>query len=216
MATFTPQDVITEVRAAIQDETVSYRNSDAALLRAFNHCLKRVALVRPDLFAFITPFSCDLGSIQTLPSDSLRLIDIIQCAGGGNVNEVNRATLDLMYATWQTGATGPTQDWMRHVRNPNAFFVYPPSPDRQVLTIEYAQAPKNYAVGESIALISDAYFPVLVDCLTWWLESQDNESVMDQRAQMFQQSWNQLLGVTIQSKPVTDNEKGGEDPKLVM
>jgi len=215
MATFTPQDVIDEVRGAIQDATPTYRYDDAAILRAINHCLKRIALLRPDLFAYVTSFTCVAGTVQTLPADSVRIIDVLQ-GSAGNVNEVNRATLDLAQSTWQADVTGPTQDWMRHVRNPNIFFVYPPSPNGQVLTIEYVQAPKNYAINEVITLLADVYFPVLVDCVVWWFESFDNESVSNQRAQMFQQSWNQMLNITVQAKPVTDTESGGEDKKTVI
>lgn len=216
MATFTPQDVITEVRFAVQDTGAQTRYDDAAMLRAFNHCLKRIALLRPDLFSFITSFTTALGSLQMLPPDSSRIVDVLQVVGGANVNEVNRATLDLAYSSWQIGETGPTTDWMRHVRNPNIFFVYPPAPAGEVLTIEYTQSPPNYTMTQTVALISDAYFPVVVDCVVWWLESIDNESVATQRAQMFQQSWMQLLGVTVQTKPVTDTEAGGQDPKKVV
>jgi len=216
MATFTPQDVIDEVRGAIQDATPTYRYDDATMLRGVNHCLKRIALLRPDLFAHVASFTCALGTIQTMPADSVRIIDVLQNAAGANVNEVNRATLDLAYASWQAGATGPTEDWMRHVRNPNVFFVFPPSPAAQVLTIEYVQAPKSYTINETITLIADAYFPVLVDCVVWWFESFDNESVSNQRAQMFLQSWNQMLNITVQAKPVTDTESGGEDRKTVI
>ncbi len=216
MSTFTPQDVINEVRGAIQDATPSYRYDDATILRGVNHCLKRIALLRPDLFAYVAPFTCVTGTLQTMPADSVRIIDVLMSGGGGNVNEVNRLTLDLAYTTWQAGTTGPTQDWMRHVRNPNVFFVYPPSTNGQILTLEYVQAPKNYAVNEVITLLADVYFPVLVDCVIWWFESFDNESVSNQRAQMFQQSWNQMLNITVQAKPVTDTEAGGGDKKAVI
>jgi len=217
MATFTPQDVITEVRGAIQDSKgPGYRYDDPTILRAFNHCLKRIALMRPDLFSYVTAFTTVLGTVQTMPADSIRIVDILQVAGGGNVNEVNRATLDLAYSTWQAGSTGPTTDWMRHVRSPSIFFVYPPAPAGEVLTIEYAQSPPNYTMNQTVAVISDAYFPVLVDCVVWWMESYDNESVANQRAQMFQQSWTQLLGISAQTKPVTDTEASGQDPKKVI
>ena len=84
------------------------------------------------------------------------------------------------------------------------------------MTIEYSQAPRLYALAETIDIISDAYFPVVVDCVVWWLESFDNESVANQRAQMFQQSWTQLLGITQQNKPVTDSPSGGQPPQQVV
>jgi len=216
MATFTPQDVITEVRASIQDNKVQYRYDDPTILRAVNHCLKRIALSRPDLFALITTFTTAAGTIQTAPADSIRVIDVLYEANGNSVNEVNQETMDLAMSAWQAGTTGPATDWMRHPRNPNQFIVYPPQAGGETMTIEYSQAPRLYALAETIDIISDAYFPVVVDCVVWWLESFDNESVANQRAQMFQQSWTQLLGITQQNKPVTDSPSGGQPPQQVV
>lgn len=217
MATFTIRDVVVEVRASLQDEKASsYRYSDATLVRGINHCLKRIALTRPDLFAVITPLTCVLGTVQSAPEDSIRVIDILQTASGSNVNEVNQSTLDLAYSTWQAGTTGTATDWMRHVRNPNQFLVYPPSAAGQELTFEYAQCPPNYTIDQVVAVLGDAYFPVLVDCSVWWFESFDNESVANQRAQMFQQSWQQLIGVTAQAKVATDAPAGGQPPQQVV
>jgi len=40
-------------------------------------------------------------------------------------------------------------------------------------------------------------------------ESVDNEHVNSQRAQLFQQSFTQALGVAAQSRSITDPERGG-------
>jgi len=216
MATFTIQDVVTEVRAAIQDSTPTYRYDDAFIVRVVNHSLKRVALTRPDLFAVISAFSCVSGSVQTCPADSIRIIDVIAGSDGSSVNEISQETLDLAQQTWQGGVTGPVTDWMRHVRNPNQFLVYPPSAAAQQITIEYAQGPSTLAIGATVPVLSDAYFPVLVDCAVWWMESLDNESVAAQRAQMFQQSWTQLLGSTVQNRIATDTPSAGMPPNQVI
>ena len=46
-------DVITEVRRIIQDTNIPYRYSDDVLLGFANQALKRIAVLRPDLFASI-------------------------------------------------------------------------------------------------------------------------------------------------------------------
>jgi hypothetical protein len=46
----TPQAVITEVRRLLLDETEPYRYSDTFLLGLVNQGLKRMAVLRPDLF----------------------------------------------------------------------------------------------------------------------------------------------------------------------
>jgi len=212
MAVFTPADVITEVRRAVQDTKVPYRYSDNHLLGVVNMALKRVAIMRPDLFAYITVISCVAGTVQTAPNDSIRIIDVLVAGDGGNVNEVNHETLDLMFSTWQAGASGPTKDWMRHVRSPNTFFVYPPSAVGQQLTIEYARAPANLTLTDAVPLLGDAYFPCVVDCVIWLVESVDNEHVNSGRAKMFYEAFTQTLGLTAQQKSVTDFEQSNLNP----
>lgn len=215
MATFTPQDVITEVRRLVQDQRTSYRYSDDHILGVINQVLRRIALIRPDLFAYTATVTCVVGATQSAPADSIRIIDVAQADPlAGVVAEVSQETLDLMFSTWRAGTTGPARNWMRSVRNPNQFYVYPPSAAGQELAVEYAKSPKVHVVAEPVELISDAYFPVVVDGTVWLLESVDNEHVNSGRAKMFQDSFVQSLGVTVQNKPVTDTPEGGEQGVL--
>jgi hypothetical protein len=213
---FTPQAVITEVRRLVQDERQTYRYSDPFILGSVNQVLKRICLLRPDLFAVVDEFTCVAGSVQTVPDDGVRIIDIFMNAENHVVHEINRQTLDLMFMTWQGGTPGPATNWMRHVRSPRTFFVYPPSAEGQILTIEYAQSPPDYAIDDSIALLTDAYFTSVVDGTVWLLESVDNEHVNSGRAKMFQDAFTQSLGVTVQAKSVTDSELGGQPKEEVM
>ena len=56
-------DVITEVRRIIQDETTPYRYSDTILLSFANQALKRIAVLRPDLFAYIGTVTCEANKV---------------------------------------------------------------------------------------------------------------------------------------------------------
>jgi len=47
-------------------------------------------------------------------------------------------------------------------------------------------------------------------------ESVDNEHVNSNRAQLFQQSFTQALGVSAQSRPITDTEESGLAPDQVI
>lgn len=213
---FTPQDVITEVRRAVQDTAIPYRYDDAHMLGVVNQALRRICLLRPDLFSYITTMACVSGTLQTAPSDSVRFMEVIQNAAGHNVNEVNRDAVDLMFNSWQVGTPDTCTNWMRHVRNPNTFFVYPPSPAGQILTIEYARCPATYAITDSITSPQDAYFPCVVDCCVYLLEAVDNEHVNSGRAKQFYDTFMQQLGMTVQTKVVTDTEEGGMPDEEVV
>ncbi len=62
---------------------------------------------------------------------------------------------------------------------------------------------------QTVALLSDAYFPVVIDATVFIAESVDNEHVNSNRAQLFQQSFTQALGVSAQGRVITDTEEGG-------
>jgi hypothetical protein len=202
--------VITEARRILQDINAPLRYSDAVLLGFANQALKRMAVLRPDLFAFIGEIPTTAGQVlQSPPSDSIRVMEIFQVKDGGGVVEVDRTTLDETYPTWMNDPAGPTINWMRHVRNANKYFIYPKAPSGQVLIAEYAQTPPEYTADQDVALLPDAYLPVVIDGTVFLAESVDNEHVNSNRAQLFQQSFTQALGVSAQARTITDTEPGG-------
>lgn len=210
-------NVVTEVRRMLQDINTPYRYSDTTLLGFANSALKRIAVLRPDLFAYIGEIPTTAGSVvQSSPADSIRLMEIFQVKDGAGVTEANREALDQTYPTWMNDAAAPTINWMRHVRNSNKFFIYPKAPAGQILIGEYAQTPKDYTADEDVALLSDAYFPVVVDATIFLAESVDNEHVNSNRAQLFQQSFTQALGISAQSRVITDTEEAGLNKEQVI
>ena len=213
----TPAQVIVEVRRILQDIRVPQRYSDALLLGFVNQALKRMAVLRPDLFSVIDEFVTQAGqTIQSAPADSLRMMEVFQVKDGDGIVEVSRRAMDETYPGWVNDPAGPTVNWMRHVRNDNRFFIYPKAPAGQTLVIEYAQTPREYGLEETIERLSEAYFPVLVDGAVFLAESVDNEHVNSNRAQLFQQSFTQALGVSVQARSITDTEEGGLPPEQVV
>ena len=213
----TPNEVITEVRRLIQDTRTPYRYSDAVLLGFVNQTLKRMVMLRPDLFAVIGDFPTTANTaLQSCPADSTRLIEIFQVKNGDAVVEVNRGTLDRTVPGWLNEPAGQPVNFMRHVRNPNRFFVYPRPSAGVVLVGEYAQTPPDYTIDQEITYPIDTYFPVLVDGVVFLAESIDNEHVNSNRAKLFQDAFVQGLGVALQTRTITDTEAGGLDPKQVI
>lgn len=212
-------DVIAEVRRMLQDTNTNaalQRYSDATLLGFGNQTLKRMAIIRPDLFSYIGEVSTTSGQVlQSMPTDSIRVMEIFQVKNGESVRETNRETLDQTYPAWQNDTPGPAVNWMRHTRNPNRFFIYPKAPVGQILIAEYARAPQDYTLAEDIDILPDVYFPVILDGMIFLAESIDNEHVSSQRAQLFQQSFLQTLATSFQSRTATDTETAGVDPKEV-
>lgn len=203
-------DVITETRRILQDIDSPQRYSDTLLLGFANQALKRIAVLRPDLFAFVGTLTCVTDAVlQTAPSDSIRIIEVYSVVGGDGVIEVNRETLDQSLPAWMNDTAAAATNWMRHVRNPNKFFIYPKAPAAQQLVVEYAQVPATYDLVTTITLLSDAYLPCLIDATVFLAESVDNEHVNSGRAKLFHESFTQALGVSLRGRIITDTEDSG-------
>jgi len=213
----TPNDAITEVRRLIQDTTATFRYSDAVLLGFVNQTLKKMVVLRPDLFSLIADFSTVADTVlQSCPADSVRLIQIFQTKNGDAVTEVSKETLDRMYPSWVNEASGTPINFMRHVRNPNRFFVYPRPISGIELVGEYAQSPVTYTINQTVSLLPDAYLTSVVEGTIYLAESVDNEHVNSNRAKLFQDAFIQGLGVGLQTRIITDTDEGGLDPKQVI
>ena len=213
----TPNEVITEVRRLIQDTRSPYRYTDDVLLGFVNQTLKRMVMLRPDLFAQVGDIPTTANTaVQSLPADAVRLIEIFQVKDGNAMFEVSRGMLNRSTPNWMNVTAGSPVNYMRHVRNPTRFFLYPRPVTGVQLLAEYAVAPPEYTQFEEITHPLDTYFPVLVDGVVFMAESIDNEHVNSGRAKMFQDSFAQLLGVSLQSRVVTDVESAGLDPEQVV
>lgn len=208
-------DVIDEARILLQDSnTALQRFSDAQLLGFANQTLKRIAVLRPDLFAYVGSIPCTAGTvIQSMPTDSIRLMEIFSVSGGASVRETNRQVLDETYPAWVSDTAGACVNWMRHPRNSNKFFIYPKAPADQVLIGEYAKAPQDYDDATTVELLPDAYYPTVLDGVVFLAESIDNEHVNSGRAALFQKAFIDALAVNLQSRPTTDMEGTGLDTK---
>lgn len=208
-------DVVTEARTLLQDTNAALlRFSDADLLGFANQTLKRIAVLRPDLFAYVGEIPCTAGeTLQSMPADSLRLMEIFRVDGGSAVREVNRQVLDETYPAWVSDAAGACVSWMRHPRNNNKFFIYPKAPANQVLIGEYTQFPPTYNNATEVALLPDAFYPTVLDGVVFLAESVDNEHVNSGRAALFQKAFSDALAVNLQARPTSDLEGSGMDDK---
>lgn len=206
----TPSEIITDVRRIIQDVDTPYRYSDTELLGYVNQTLKRMSVLRPDLFGEIgdIPVTPDT-SIQALPSDALRLIDIFQVKDGSAITEVDRETMSRSHPTWMSEASGVPTNFMRHVKNAERFFLYPRPTAGTILIGEYARVPSDYGLTDTITAPSESYMPVIVDGTVFLAESIDDEHVNTGRAKLFLDLFTSQLSTSLQSRAVTDTKAAG-------
>ncbi len=209
----TPAGIIVEVRKLLQDIDTPYRYSDTDLLGFINQALKRMSVLRPDLFGEIVdiPTTAD-SAVQSLPSDALRLIDIFQVKNGTAVTEVDRETMARCNPMWMTETSGTPVNFMRHVKNPERFFLYPRPAAGTILVGEYAKTPPDYALSDTITSPSDSFMPTIVDATVFLAESIDDEHVNSGRAKLFLDLFTSELGTALQNRVVTDTKSAGMKP----
>jgi len=213
----TPAEVITEVRRLVQDQLVPYRYSDTVLLGYVNQSLQRMAILRPDLFTDIVDITTTAdAAVQSLPAEAIRLVDIFQVKNGNAITEVDRETMNRNYPGWMNEASGTPVNFMRHVKNPDRYFLYPRPAAGIVLVGEYAKSPIDYTVNASIDVIADVYFPALVDGTVYLAESIDDEHVQSGRAKLFYDSFVEQLGAGLQSRKLTDTKSAGMESGEVI
>jgi hypothetical protein len=206
----TPAGIITDVRRLLQDTMAPFRYSDTELLGYVNQVLGRMAVLRPDLFGEIDTVATTADSaVQGLPADAVRLIDVFQVDGGGAIREVDRETMSRINPGWMSEASGTPVNYMRHVKNPTKFFLYPPPSAGVSLVVEYAKTPPTYASGDTITQPPAAFFGAIVDGVVWLAESVDNEHISTGRAKMFYDSFANLLNGSYQSRVTTDTKAAG-------
>lgn len=203
-----PNEVITEVRRLIADNRAPYRYSDSILLGMVNQALKRMAVVRPDLFSYAGEITTTAGTtLQTLPSDAVRLVEIFQVKDGNAVTEADRRTLDRMYPEWPSETAGDPINFMRHPRNPNKYFLYPKPAEDVILIGEYIQTPEDYDIDEEIG-IPEGYFTPLVDCTVFLSQSVDDEHVNSGRAKLFYDTFLSALSTALDARNMIDSDRG--------
>jgi hypothetical protein len=213
--TFTVADVILDVREGMSDSLIPYRYDDAFVVRRVNQVLRRICVVRPDLFTVHAPITCVAGILQSCPADSMRLFDVVSNDDGQAVKEVNQDTLDLMVPTWSAQTSTPITNWMRYPRDPNRFYVYPPAAGTETLNIVYARSPAALMTNQTVPL-PDAYMPAVIDGTMWLMESIDAEHVESPRAAAFKDAFESALTAGLTVRRLTDVDAGGLPKEEVL
>lgn len=206
----TPNDIINEVRRLERDSGL-LRTPDSyvaeTLLLFVNHTIKQTATLRPDLFTNLGEVDTIPGSaVQKMPEDSIRLIEVFYIKGGGSVNEVSHSMMERSNRGWASEEPGMPINYMRHPRNPNRFFLYPPPEADVTLVVDYAQSPPDYGLNDEIQLIPSAYFTALVHGTITAVASINDQMYNPERVALFRNLYEQALGVSAQSAMTLDEE----------
>jgi hypothetical protein len=201
----TPTDVIAEVRILINDVRIPQRYSDTDLLSFVNNTVRRMAMLRPDIFTVTAQVATTPDvTQQQLPTTATRLIDILYVVGAGAVEEVDRAFFDTATISWVTDASGTPTKFMRNPKEFRGYFLYPRPSSGVQLMVQYSAAPSVYQLADQLTPIPVSYFSALVDGVVYLASSVDDEHVSSGRAELFNRNFIQTLQASFEADKYID------------
>lgn len=204
--------VVVNVRDTIQDEdSDGYRVSNVKMTGYANDFVRELGLLRPDLFATIGEIPCTAATtVQNAPAASLVLMDIFQVKNGRVVTECQRKDLDRFNSNWRNETAAAAENWVRHEKDTNSFFVSPQAPADQILIGQWAELPADMAdINATIPVeVPRAYYPAMHHYMVFRAEAKDDESVLSGRAKLFYDGFAALCGAGKATKKESEKKEG--------
>ena len=174
MAT-TVRSILNRVSALLNDEE-HVRWSESELVEWLNDGQRAVAQgPATDAYVLRDTITAAAGTVQDLPDDGLRLIDVVQnTANGSQINQADYATVSMLKPLWRADETGPAEVYFYDPDNSKQFEVFPPQEGGEVIQIVYNAIPGDAAV-EGNVVINDIYADSLLDYIAYRALSKDTE-----------------------------------------
>ncbi len=215
MPTILASELITKVRTLVQDPS-AIRWSDSELLGWINDGQREIATIRSDASTKYSSARLVAGTLQSMPSDAIELIDIPRNMGtdgatpGYPVRKVERSFLDENIPTWHTdAASNVTRHFAYDTKALRNYWVYPPSDGTGYLNLLYSFSPVDLPNTASVIGVDDIYHNALmfyVLSMAWAKNADDPGDT--QRSATARQSFENSLA----AKSQTD-ETNVRDPK---
>jgi hypothetical protein len=194
-------DIITRARIVLNDAD-GVRWLDNELIAWINDGQRVIALVRPDAAVANTSLALAAGTKQTIPSDGLRLLDVMRNvgadgSGGRSVRHVDRDILDTQNPSWHTESGQVTvKNYVYDNRDPKTFYVYPPAAAGARLEIMYSKNPTDATTASSVLAVADIYADPLLNYVLYRAYSKDAEFAQNfQLSGTYLQVFQAMLGI---------------------
>jgi hypothetical protein len=197
------QTIVDAVEVILQDPS-NIRWSADELLNYLNEGQRTVVLFKPDANSVYTTHTLVSGDRQTIPSDGIRLLDVLRnvnadSAKEKSISQVGRSELDTVHALWHTSVSGsaPTdviQHYVYDPMDPQNFYVYPAAASgTQQVILTYAAVPTEITALTSNITLPDVYQAALTDYVCYRAYGKDSESASNNALK--EQYWGQFMRV---------------------
>lgn len=190
----TGQDLITEVRRIIHDESAAFRWADAELIDYINAGQRTIVVLVPEanLVETVVDLTTSRIARQSIPSGGIKFIKATQNYANdgttpqGTIRYAEKDALDTYEPAWEyvslkEDATNYFEHFCHDSREPKVFYLYPAPPtDGKRVGILYSKNPTELTVVGSTVSLSDEYIESLISYVVYRaLTKESRESMPD-------------------------------------
>ena len=182
-------DILSRVRDTLQD-TTSVRWTDAELLRYINDGQREVVNMKPDASALTANVQLSTGTLQTIPSNGLRLIKITRnmssaasdATGKRAIRIVDVDVINSLEPDWNDPTvTGDAthgavvKHYIFDPDDPKKYYVYPGVSGNAYVEVCYSKTPDDLSSTSSNLDIDDVYINAIVNYVIYRAYQKDAE-----------------------------------------
>lgn len=191
---------VTGYAAVVLNDTSNVRWSEDELVYWVNEAIKQIAVLLPETNAVTVEIQLVEGTKQSVPSDAIRLIDVLRNTGvdGGvpssPIRIVERDVLDTVRPNWHKDrASNIAKQFVFDERNPKTFYVYPPSRGQHI-EIVYSQEPSILTKTSDLGAFS-IFTGALINYVLFRAFAKDTEEGSEARSRGYEQSFYTAIGL---------------------
>lgn len=212
MAVTTVGTVIRNAKLVLQEVTAAgTRWTNEELLGWLNEAYQAIVQIKPDASAINKSVDLVAGTRQEIPSDGMRLIDVVRNTATASqkmgIMVTTRRSLDTTRRSWHGDTPSiDIEQYMFDDQDPTRFYVYPPAVVGAEVELIYSSTPSPHDISQGLdglkdeaIRLNDSYAPVITDYILYRAYSKDAEHAANlNRAQMHMQAYMGALGQKVE------------------
>ena len=197
MAKIKVSELITRAKITAQDvDFVQW--PEAEWLSWYNECLLSLASARTDAGAETRTVTIVAGSMQNLPEDANKLIEVVRNHTSGRVIRfIDRKILDEQHPDWHKRTDTEPLYYSYDTSVPNVYYLFPSvTGAAHKVDIVIAKSPPAATSSDTEMSVEDWFAPAIVDYILYRAYLKNAEYTNDlNRSEYFRRSFYERLGV---------------------
>lgn len=155
--------------------------------------------MRPDATSTTITHALDLSAKQSIPSDGVRVLDVISNTDGSPIRKIDRAKLTELVPSWTRDTGTEIEFFMFDEENPTIFWVYPTLEEVGSVELVYSQSPADFTMASTGLGVSDIYIAAIYEWVFYRCLSMNSKRLDTSRAQAHLRSFYSAVGAKTQS-----------------